>query len=103
MQLTTLGDGNIEIGYGVPENQRGHGHGTFAIKQALIQGKMIDTDSRVFGYVLEENVASQRCFEKNGFIRRNIYVERFFPLLGGNRRMWLYEHGEINEKDCINK
>lgn len=56
-----------EIGYGVLSNHSGKGIGT-----ALVDaGVKLCKSSKLTAWVSEKNKASERCFEKNGFVKQN--------------------------------
>ena len=63
---------NVIISYSVGREHRGFGYGTEMLR--LIEGaarkEPTMREARFFiGYVKPENLASQKCFEKNGFAR----------------------------------
>lgn len=91
LQLTRNSELEIEIGYGVSEKYRGKGYGTFAVSAALEICHNMDPCINVIGYIREDNISSQKCFEKNGFCRQKKFKVHNFPLAGGDMKMYLYE------------
>jgi len=60
--------GRVEIGYGVAEACRGRGHATRAVAQMLVQLKREPMVTRILATTAEDNPASHRVLEKNGFV-----------------------------------
>lgn len=61
-----------EVGYGVMAEFSGRGIGTDIVRRASeMASSMV-----ICAWVSEENRASQRCFEKNGFVQHDICAER---------------------------
>jgi RimJ/RimL family protein N-acetyltransferase len=64
-----LPDGVLQIGYGVAPGSQGRGHASAAVN-ALV--KLAGSDERVGALYAEtrnDNIASQRVLERNGFVR----------------------------------
>lgn len=72
--LDKLADQNAEeIGYGVLTDHSGKGIGT-----ALVgTGVKLCKSNNIIAWVSEKNRASERCFEKNGFVRIDTKENRF--------------------------
>lgn len=90
LQLTHNNESEVEIGYGVSEDYRGHGYGYYLLSYA----KSIISDMRgrvnLIGYVRDDNYSSKKCFVKNGFLRKEEYVKRYFALDKQSVKMFLY-------------
>ncbi|MDE6566716.1 MAG: GNAT family N-acetyltransferase [Lachnospiraceae bacterium] len=66
VQACPLGEG-FEIGYHIAQKYTGNGFATEAVKVFLpVIIEMLQID-KIYGIVLEENVASHKVLEKNGF------------------------------------
>lgn len=66
VQACPLGEG-FEIGYHIAQRYTGNGFATEAVKVFLpVIMEMLHTD-KIYGIVLEENIASHKVLEKNGF------------------------------------
>lgn len=64
---SVVGDGAVEIGYGVAEARRGHGHATAAV--ALVVGEARSRGLALVAETALSNTASQRVLQRNGFER----------------------------------
>lgn len=59
--------GEFEIGYHIAKRYTGNGFATEAVKVFLpVMMDMLQID-KIYGVVLEENIASHKVLEKNGF------------------------------------
>lgn len=56
-----------EIDYSIAPEFRGKGYGTVMCEKAIEYIKSIGTVDRLFAQVKTENIASKKCFKKNGF------------------------------------
>lgn len=66
VQACPLGEG-FEIGYHIAQKYTGNGFATEAVKVFLpVIMEMLQID-KIYGIVLEENIASHKVLEKNGF------------------------------------
>ncbi|MDE7276147.1 MAG: GNAT family N-acetyltransferase [Lachnospiraceae bacterium] len=66
VQACPLGEG-FEIGYHIAQKYTGNGFATEAVQVFLpVIMEMLQID-RIYGIVLEENIASHKVLEKNGF------------------------------------
>ncbi len=91
LQLTHNTDTEVEIGYGVSERFRGNGYGAFLIGEAKRLVAEMTVLVNLIGYVRDDNYSSKRCFEKNGFVRRERYDVRHFAIDNADVKMYLYE------------
>lgn len=68
-------DGSVEIGYGITEENQGHGYATEAV-EAVVEWALKEPDvCRVVAESDSENKKSQRVLEKCGFISSGIIGE----------------------------
>lgn len=66
IQACPLGE-EFEIGYHIAQKYTGNGYATEAVKVFLpVIMEMLQID-KIYGIVLEENIASHKVLEKNGF------------------------------------
>lgn len=66
VQACSLGE-EFEIGYHIAQRYTGNGFATEAVKVFLpVIMEMLQTD-KIYGIALEENIASHKVLEKNGF------------------------------------
>lgn len=75
--MFTYNENDVEIGFSIQQDYQGKGYGTMAVREALklLQGRT------VFARIRPDNIPSQRCFEKNGFVfRRQETEEKYYPL-----------------------
>ena len=83
----------FEFAYSVLGKYRGKGFGTKACE--LGTKTALKYTSEVYALVRDDNIASQRVFEKNGYVRTDIIEARPSPALGTLKlRRWIYR------KDC---
>ena len=68
-------DGSVEIGYGIPEENRGHGYASEAVLAAAAWALEQPGVTRVEAETEPENRASQRVLEKCGFVPSGIIGE----------------------------
>lgn len=72
----------IESSYGVYYPYNGQGYGTQIIEFSNRYGKLLGMQEHI-AWVSEHNIASNRVFQKNGFVKSNEVEIRKLPLLGG--------------------
>ena len=72
----------IESSYGVYSPYNGQGYGTQIIEFSNRYGKLLGMQEHI-AWVSEHNIASNRVFQKNGFVKSNEVEIRKLPLLGG--------------------
>ena len=72
----------IESSYGVYYPYNGQGYGTQIIEFSNRYGKLLGMQEHI-AWVSEHNIASNRVFQKNGFVISNEVEIRKLPLLGG--------------------
>ncbi len=68
-------DGSVEIGYGITEENQGHGYATEAVDAVTAWALKQPDVYRVEAETAPENRASQRVLEKCGFFRSGITGE----------------------------
>lgn len=79
----------FEFAYSVLEKYRGQGIGTYAL--GIAKEIAMKFTTCVYGLVRDDNIASQKVFLKNGFIKTDIIEERPSPALGTIKlRKWIY-------------
>lgn len=78
-----------EIAYGVLTCYSGMGIGTEIVRYALLESNAL----LLFAWVSEQNIASVRCFEKNGFRNIGNGEERHLSRISETHifRMWVKE------------
>lgn len=78
--MLSLTDSGVEIGISLLEKCQGQGFGTEIISLLL----PIAEEYRlpIFASIRDDNVASQRIFQKNSFKRTNFYEMRTYPKVG---------------------
>lgn len=79
----------IESSYGVYFLHNRKGYGTKIIEFSHQFGKLLGMKDHIV-YVSEQNVSSNRVFEKKGFLKCNEYLTRNLPLLGGDHRFYKF-------------
>lgn len=62
--------GNVEVIISIASEHRGQGHGVGAIRAACDVYRRLRLAKRITAYIKPENVASQKAFEKAGFVRQ---------------------------------
>ena len=82
----------IESSYGVYYPYNGKGYGTQIIKFSNRYGKLLGMKEHI-AWVSEQNIPSNRVFQKNGFVRFTECEIRNLPLLGGEHKFykWIKE------------
>lgn len=82
----------IESSYGVYYTYNGQGYGTQIIEFSNRYGKLLGMQDHI-AWVSEHNIASNRVFQKNGFVKSNEVEIRKLPLLGGEHKFfkWIKE------------
>lgn len=100
LQLAKNAENKYEISYGVSEKYRGNGYGSYIISYA--KNIVANKNAYLIGYVREDNVASIKCFRKNGFRKSREYDERYFEKDREFKKMnlWLWS-SKMNEEDCL--
>lgn len=91
LQLTRNTDSEYEISYGVSEHYRGHGYGYAILEYAKKIIVQMERKVSLIGYVRYDNIASIKCFQYNGFLRCDEFDERFFPIDGEKKKMYLWK------------
>ena len=82
----------FEFAYSVSGKYRGKGFGTKACE--LGTKVALKYTSEVYALVRDDNIASQRVFEKNGYVRTDIIETRPGPAFGMLKlRRWVYRKG----------
>lgn len=79
VQLIKRDDG-VEIGYSVTEDFQGKGYATAAVKQAIMLAQKYSDSISI--RIRDDNIASQRVGEKNGFIPTEEYELNEYPKCG---------------------
>ena len=77
----------IESSYGVYYPYNGKGYGTQIIEFSNRYGKQLGMKEHI-AWVSEHNMASNRVFQKHGFISTKEWEIRNLPLLGGNHKFY---------------
>ena len=77
----TFNDTSIELGISIAERFQGLGIGTKAIRCAVEYLESIGEKREIFARIREDNVASQKCFAKSGFIETDKYEIVFYPYI----------------------
>jgi ribosomal-protein-alanine N-acetyltransferase len=75
-------DGVAEIGYGLAEPSRGQGLGTELVRLLTAWALSQPGTTRVVAEVLEDNLASRKALERNGYVLTHVdepYVWYAFP------------------------
>lgn len=73
----TFNEEEIELGIGISEKNQNCGIGTAALKLIL---QDYENDKRIiFARIRDDNLASQKIFQKNGFKPTEIVEELFYP------------------------
>ena len=80
-------DNKLELSMGILADYRGKGFGTEIIRLAILQY----TNKDYFSYVREDDYASQRCFENNGFYKTEDSYEQYFALDRSKHKMIKYK------------
>ena len=86
VQACSIGE-DFEIGYHVAQKYTGNGYATEAVKiflPVILETLQID---KIYGIVLEENVASHKILEKNGF---KLIYKGIDQYQGKNRKLKKY-------------
>lgn len=78
--MLSLTDSGIEIGISLLEKCQGQGVGTEII--SLILPIAEEYHLPIFASIRDDNVASQRIFQKNSFKRTDLYEMRTYPKVG---------------------
>lgn len=78
--LLTITDEGIEIGISILQEYQGSGIGTDVINQTVEIAKQ--HSRRIIANIRDDNIASQKCFQKNGFQRTDEYVINDYPNVG---------------------
>ena len=68
-------NGSVEIGYGITEENQGHGYATEAVEAAAVWALKQPGVCRVEAETAPDNTASQRVLEKCGFVPSGIIGE----------------------------
>lgn len=97
LQLTKHKDYEYEVAYGVSEQFRGCGYGYAILDYAKKLFLKMDRDVILVGYVRYDNIASKKCFQRNGFFQCDEYDEKFFPIDGEEKKMYLWKWRAKNE------
>ena len=77
-QLSQISETEMRIGYEVSEAYRGKGYGTYAVSKALELCHNQNAAYILAAYIAPDNIASVKCFEKNGFISQDAYKLTWF-------------------------
>lgn len=77
----------MESSYGVFYPYNGRGYGTQIIDFSNRYGKLLGM-TEFIAWVSEQNIASNRVFEKNGFVKTKELEIRNLPLLGGEHKFY---------------
>lgn len=89
IQLTFVTEAVLEIGYAVCERFRGNGYGQYAVGAIKKEGACLG--KTLTGYVADNNIASRKCFEKNGFRKKaDNYKVCYFPFFGKDIKLYQY-------------
>lgn len=91
----TFNEKEIELGIGISEKNQNCGIGTIALKLILQDCR---NDKRIiFARVRDDNLASQKIFEKNGFRPTEIIEKVFYPNVNKviNLRKYIYKESEV--------
>ena len=95
--LSQVGVTIEEIGYGVLSEYTGKGIGTAIVHYA----EEISNASILCAWVSEKNKASERCFEKNGFNKREINTTRSLAMFNNEEQrffLWtIFVNDELNQ------
>lgn len=86
--LSAVENGNtVEISYGVLEQATGKGVAT-----ALIQNVISEFFNKtIIVWVSEQNIGSEKCLLKNGFVKLDVIETRFLPLKGTEHNFYKWE------------
>ena len=78
--LLSLDVEGIEIGISISDEYHGVGFGSNSIKLAI---EIVENFSMpIYARIRDDNVASQKVFVKNGFLRTEEYIEKVYPKSG---------------------
>lgn len=77
----------IESSFGVDYSQTRKGYGTQIIEFAHRFGKIVGMHEHIV-WVSEQNIASNKVFQKMGFIKTDEHEIRKLPLLGGDHNFY---------------
>lgn len=75
-----------EIGYGVLTEYSGRGIGTAIVRKAVSECK----SSILCAWVSEDNIGSERCFEKNGFEKHEVNTTRTLAMFNGEQKFYFW-------------
>ena len=93
--MLSLTDSGIEIGISLLEKCQGQGFGTEIISLLLPLAK--EYHLPIFASIRDDNVASQRIFQKNSFEKTSFYEMKTYPKVGLMAiRRYIY-----NKTDCL--
>ena len=77
----------IESSYGVYYPYNGKGYGTQIIEFSNRYGKLLGMKEHIV-WVSEHNIASNRVFQKHGFVSSKECEIRYLPLMDGNHKFY---------------
>lgn len=96
--LDKIKENNYEISVGISDSETGKGYGREAVRQATLMAESEAADS-ILAYIREDNIRSQKLFERIGFQRQNQF--RVLSLENGDKeiKLWQYQYSFEKNND----
>ena len=78
--LMSINEDGIEIGISIDDRYQGMGIGTASINMAVSEAK--NYSDSIYVRIRDDNIPSQKAFQKNGFIKTEDYIRQDYPHVG---------------------